>query len=1148
MTANRDQIYRRLKGLLDAEIKTISQERMNKQWIFPLNASLKKTKKNVTSLPWAVKEERKAFLRLKRDIEKSVPLQLEHDFINEFKGSIQSKDPLDIVVNLSVREAELQRLKSLETRTFMENQRMLALENSLKVFEEAALRIRKGTINKLNKNYQVPNKHKAMTEKKQAELELIRAIDNSYDVRYSGSITIKFRIEIDNVKKDETFNHTFNVINLNRIDIIEKVRLEVLRFSALTRNDFEHYNAHVYVSVELPGEEKSEKDLSFLFFAWKDGEFRDINGEVPEIIGYNDEFITPTLKAAYEEQEYMNCFPVYLLHELRNRYTDKLIYNSIEEVYNDFVPKGGVNLKDIDNFCRTKDIRYYIVDEFDNLIASRSFKDSKYTCLIFAVYNNHVYPVSNSKKRRSIVRKRSKRKYNTFAKSADTFEYKNEYLWKEVNDMIDSGVIIKNTFLNGKPTRVGNIKYSPHDIEELFKICKELEIGMKAHPSEILKEFNMKNISFKDGENDKFNNLPTSTLNPDAAEIMNNLEGKGNRITVFRKYENADDIHSLDTKGCHMTIFLDEKTQWPKYLPYNKVESFKTNEKIHRNGMYYIRTEDNKLFSGSNWYQGFNIIRGREVGIEFDIEFQFVPVFDVKNNPGAFKTEIADNPNISHKSKTKIFNHNIGSLRTTSRSYTKSTIISSQEAAIRLFMRYHTKLTRHPTKDLYTATIEENEEIMSNYQFIYYTIVERARLNAFNKYYELKQNPNIEILEIRSDAIIYKGKKLNYPNKEDVKLGEWGHEKHNYIKRKASIVTHVGGPLYVQSKMDKFENKHGNSLITGRAGVGKSGLLKAVFNDKKIPSHYKLDQKTKKFIKDLNIKFQKSPHILSYTNKAAVVVNGKTLTSYYGAKNIHSAKQFKVDESVFVDEVYCCPLEYLEYLYCLGNTQVIASGDPYQLIIDWIYKGTKPTDVQIAMMNFVDYMFPDKLVLTECHRYDKELEKHTNPLSPNLDAVQRIMGMSNIIQERFRHICNLNKTVDMINQMYKDKGLDFVDNAPYVANVTKRVAKPKKEDFIMLNEKDEAVVDDLKYKQAVFDHVSIHYPKNGLYTYKEILDKKFDIKDFDLAYAITTHKAQGDTITQDIVIHDVKNMKKFKRLCYTAMTRAVKFSKLHRFN
>ena len=59
-------------------------------------------------------------------------------------------------------------------------------------------------------------------------------------------------------------------------------------------------------------------------------------------------------------------------------------------------------------------------------------------------------------------------------------------------------------------------------------------------------------------------------------------------------------------------------------------------------------------------------------------------------------------------------------MRRNKRSFKKSTIISSKEAAMRLFLKYDAKINVHPTKDIFIATMEENKGMSSNHQFIYF--------------------------------------------------------------------------------------------------------------------------------------------------------------------------------------------------------------------------------------------------------------------------------------------------------------------------------------------------------------------------------------------------------------------------------------------
>jgi hypothetical protein len=315
--------------------------------------------------------------------------------------------------------------------------------------------------------------------------------------------------------------------------------------------------------------------------------------------------------------------------------------------------------------------------------------------------------------------------------------------------------------------------------------------------------------------------------------------------------------------------------------------------------------------------------------------------------------------------------------------------------------------------------------------------------------------------------------------------------------------------------------KNNGLMVEGRAGTGKSrvGLY--------ICRRYAEDFSGSRILRG------------SFTNKAALNIDGETLHQI-----LHIDGEGKID------------IKYLEGVAMLwideistiagsmwNNIQAVKARYPQMLILlSGDYRQCPPIeDIKVDWFNsdLVRSICSNTQVeLTERQRYDAKLwdlaedvyEKNILGIAPKKYGVE--------VYSQFQNICYLNETRGVINKTANDYmrsvkiGREIGDRfvyvgMPVIADATSKNNYANNESF---------VVDDLGTP------LSLTSMRQGKKHTIKIDDEEF-LGKFSMAYCITTHKLQGDTIDNPVYIWDSKRMN--RNILYTAVTRVKKMSQIH---
>jgi len=317
-------------------------------------------------------------------------------------------------------------------------------------------------------------------------------------------------------------------------------------------------------------------------------------------------------------------------------------------------------------------------------------------------------------------------------------------------------------------------------------------------------------------------------------------------------------------------------------------------------------------------------------------------------------------------------------------------------------------------------------------------------------------------------------------------------------------------------------------FITGPGGSGKTCLLKQL--------QRKLTKQDKKYIS------------LCPTNIAALLVGGMTIHKFSAQLKKQSQVQNLDLDYIFVDEVSMLGEVFYKFLMMIKklrpDIKMIISGDYCQLlpVNDRISPDTDYSNAP-CLFELADY---NKIQLTKCRRADDTLYNLIK--FDNIPNVRRSDFTETNEYKNDVNICYTNKKRIEINiikmkELYKKKsrhglkldGLTYDDRSQAVI-LNKGVPIISK-----VNNADIGIFNNQRFKIRTYDKLYIY-----------IIDQfnkelQIDIKDFQkyflVAYATTTHSAQGMTINEPYTIHEWDRMD--QRLKYVSLSRSTEHSYIH---
>jgi len=635
--------------------------------------------------------------------------------------------------------------------------------------------------------------------------------------------------------------------------------------------------------------------------------------------------------------------------------------------------------------------------------------------------------------------------------------------------------------------------------------------------------------------------IPYSTHNKYVRDTL--IEAKHNRIRVGfinNSIESLNDTYqAYDICKCYRSVLynpaedwiqLDWRDEWKPYKKTNKLEL----------GLYYVQTNDTTLFKKSNIYSSAIIEHATKHGIKFKILKQLIP--SKRREKEYFKTFI---DTILQQYGETQFSKELINILTGMTGKTKNEDISTKiNTDIHQVLSHVNNIKDKPYikninrkgKPIYMYGNKKIIPLNETCLPIYIQIIDQSNIKLFNMGRQIIKKGGT-LVAYKTDCIIARNLPIPTILSLDLSWGSYRNtevpnitftEKYHYFKMPSPYWN-----KYEITDSDDYNKvyeiiKNSSILINGRAGTGKTYLVKKI--------KAMLEQENKKIL------------TLAPTNKCALSWNGETIHTGLGLtdKTKISSKEkiakLKKYDYIIIDEISMIPNDIwriLDYVKKSTNIKFILIGDKNQLPpIETMYDTKMYLESQ-GVKNIADF---NKITLTTIKRYDTKLAEIGNDIIEN-KAVD--ISQFPYKPNAMRNLCYYNKTRKYINETLNKKYAP--SDAILIKNNCKDSEYPQdaliykglpiiayRKDKKFITNSENFTVDSINDKEITMHSIRPDCNGNEMIYSITIKKNKFH-KYFLLNYCTTTHKAQGDTIDEDINIYDWDKMN--KKLRYTAITR-----------
>lgn len=630
------------------------------------------------------------------------------------------------------------------------------------------------------------------------------------------------------------------------------------------------------------------------------------------------------------------------------------------------------------------------------------------------------------------------------------------------------------------------------------------------------------------------NNCNSSIMNNDIKELKRKI----------KEYEyKEDNIIAYDINKCYSSIMYKPIEEWILLDVDNDWEDFIGGE--IKLGLYYIETDDNKLFKGNNIYSSAIVKKGLDENLISRFNIMKVLYANKKQDKNLFIDIIDEILRISNGDKEIykfMINYISGLLGKNKITYSKGHINKSLEQIYNTIHNYKeqdnniTPFINKINDEYYLYGFNKDKKIYDINIPMYIQILDQANI----KLYDMIKKADGELIGRKVDCAIIKN-----PKNKLICGDKWGdyrissipnlnnYEVNNNIKYIEEGEFKLYDNIIDSNDYEKIKdicvNKDG-CLMTGDAGTGKSYVINEIS-------------------KKLNCAR------ITPTNKSALNIKGLTIHKFLKINKdgkipkstIENIKKKNYD-LIIVDEISMINKDLWRILLLLKDETKInflLVGDNKQLPPiedDGIERDYFNSSIVKHLTNY------NKIDLKIKKRYDEKLSKILDDIDniDKKDFATRATSAGKKCKTKI-NICFLNKTRKEVNKYWNNK--EKIDEAL----------------FIKANEDDEMTQDIYLYsglpliarrntqggEEMINNEKFIldGYDNEFLYLSSERPDEegdqiihKIDIKINDihkyflLNYCSTTHKAQGETIKENFTIYDFNLMS--KKCKYTALSRA----------
>ena len=866
------------------------------------------------------------------------------------------------------------------------------------------------------------------------------------------------------------------------------------------------------------------------------------------------------------------------LCKIFNNYEDdEDITDDDDEVITDYTEllTKGVNTNEIKRFCRKFNIPMYSVDEIENTFEQYipENRNKKCPAMIFRISNKHFYPINDKLKIQSIVQITSvinnissdiiNNEYKVKKEAKDTLEtdikdnLENVVFVDDINktlyEMLNMGKIPEKINLNDKDLvsfYIGKTKYIFNkDIEIIKELCENMKVEYKGQGIGTMLIEIIKEALGKDKEK-----LSKSCPNPYVYTSLLTARKSRARIGIIDDdYNDTNNLMAWDIIKCYSSCMYKPTEDWIR-LDFNDTwEDYDGELKL---GLYYLKTDDKTLFRKNGYYSTAIIKKAICEGINFEITKQLIPSHKEDND---MLTKIIDvvlkYSNGNTKISKTVINLMSGMLGQSSASISKQMKINNDIEQIFNFLNKYYQLeegimiNKIENTDYYMYGFNKEIKFNETNIPIYIQVLDESNI----KLYDMIKAMGGKVVAYKVDCVV-----VMTNNKIDRCDTEWG----GYtscvvptIKNKEIInnIDFINDKAWSDNKhlklndSDKWEDihklliKNKGLLLQASAGNGKTYTAKMIAS--------KLGKRVK---------------IIAPTNKAGLNIGGGTIHRCLEIDKKGYIKQSTIKaintkyDYIIVDEISMIGRDLWSRL-CLLKQELphlifLLLGDEKQ--IPPVEQNTiKDYFNHPAVKYICNY---NKNILNVRKRYDEILYN----LLEDVDNID-ITKYPKLITDR--NICYYNKTRIRINKMWNDKykkegdlflpkpiakstddddkikltqDMYIYENMPIIAMRTKW---DKEEGLLFANSETFNICHIGNEEIGIFNE---RPDENGE---KEAYNLSIPIEEFNkyflMNYCSTTHKAQGETITENFTIYDWDAMD--TKLRYTALSRAKKIEQVY---
>ena len=827
--------------------------------------------------------------------------------------------------------------------------------------------------------------------------------------------------------------------------------------------------------------------------------------------------------------------------------------------------KIGVNTQEIQRFCERYKIPMYAIDDNEKCFKQYTpqSRNKNAPAMIYRVSNEHFYPCPN-KKIQSIIQStatinniESVMTKNNFKVKDDeeeikeyenvNIEYVEDIMGKLVEVINNGGIPEKVNMLKKKlyGFKYGNNTYvSNENIELIKKLCSNMKIEYTGQSLGGIFKIILKDVIGNE-------ELPKSTHNNYVFNTLKDAKKNRARRGAIKDLDELKNIHGLkafDLIKCYSSCMYNPSYDWI-ITDYN--DTWENYDEELKLGLYYVITEDTKLFKKSGYYSTSIIDKAIKENIKFKITKQLIS--KQKQSKDLFKN-IIDKILLycdgDEKISKLVINLMSGMLGQSEKEGTKVKINSDIKQIFNFLDKYY--------------QLEEGIMInqIENTDYFIYGFNKKITMNETNipmyiqlldesniKLYDMIKNIGGELVAVKVDCAIIRNP-INIPviNSFSNPTEKWG----KYIECDIPIITknEICENMdftadnewrdYDYNDSDNWEDimevldKKGGLLLQASAGNGKTYVAKQI---------------AKKLIeKGHGVK------IIAPTNKAGLNIGGSTIHKFLQIdKNGNISSKFlklvkEKYQYIIIDEISMIGKELWKRINLLkinSNIKFLLLGDEKQCppVEDETIEDYFNHPAVKSICNY------NRNILDVRKRYDENLYNILEDVNNiEIDYIKEPLTE--------RNICYFNKTRKRINKYWNDKKKndgDLFISADEENDKTQDMYIYKELPVIAMKTKHDgdnvlfANSETFNVGEIDNEYISLYCERPDENGEKEIYIYDCPIEDFRdyflLNYCSTTHKSQGETITEKYTIYDWNCMT--TKIKYTALSRAIKYENVY---